>query len=118
MICSPTCGGSSRSAGSWWQRASPSSRDGCSNDATQRSALASDNERLYDEQRQIAETLQLGLLPQHFDAPEGVAVAARYWPAGAANLIGGDFYDMFASTTIDGHSRSATCAARASRPRH
>jgi serine phosphatase RsbU (regulator of sigma subunit) len=58
--------------------------------------LAADNERLYDEQRHIAETLQLGLLPQHFDAPEGVAVAARYWPAGSANLIGGDFYDMFA----------------------
>jgi serine phosphatase RsbU (regulator of sigma subunit) len=59
-------------------------------------ALASDNERLYGEQRHIAETLQLGLLPQHFDAPDDVAVAARYWPAGSANLIGGDFYDMFA----------------------
>ncbi|MEP7113686.1 MAG: PP2C family protein-serine/threonine phosphatase [Ilumatobacteraceae bacterium] len=58
--------------------------------------LAADNERLYDEQRHIAETLQLGLLPQHLDAPIGVAVAARYWPAGSANLIGGDFYDMFA----------------------
>jgi serine phosphatase RsbU (regulator of sigma subunit) len=58
--------------------------------------LAADNARLYDEQRHIAETLQLGLLPQHFDAPDSVAVAARYWPAGAANLIGGDFYDMFA----------------------
>jgi serine phosphatase RsbU (regulator of sigma subunit) len=58
--------------------------------------LASDNERLYDEQRHIAETLQLGLLPQHLDAPSGVTVAARYWPAGAANLIGGDFYYTFA----------------------
>jgi hypothetical protein len=58
--------------------------------------LADDNERLYDEQRHIAETLQLGLLPQHLAAPEGVSVAARYWPAGSANLIGGDFYDLFA----------------------
>lgn len=58
--------------------------------------LAADNERLYDEQRHIAETLQLGLLPQHLAAPEGVSVAARYWPAGSANLIGGDFYDLFA----------------------
>lgn len=58
--------------------------------------LATDNERLYDEQRHIAETLQLGLLPQHLVGPEGVAVAARYWPAGSANLIGGDFYDLFA----------------------
>jgi hypothetical protein len=58
--------------------------------------LAADNERLYDEQRHIAETLQLGLLPQHLAAPQGVSVAARYWPAGSANLIGGDFYDLFA----------------------
>ena len=58
--------------------------------------FAEDNERLYSEQRHIAETLQLGLLPQHLDAPIGVSVAARYWPAGSANLIGGDFYDMFA----------------------
>jgi serine phosphatase RsbU (regulator of sigma subunit) len=58
--------------------------------------LAADNERLYDEQRHIAETLQLSLLPQHLVAPDGVVVAARYWPAGSANLIGGDFYDLFA----------------------
>ena len=57
--------------------------------------LATDNERLYDEQRLIAETLQLSLLPEHLDRPPGTDVAARYWPAGAANLIGGDFYDVF-----------------------
>ena len=58
--------------------------------------LAADNERLYSEQREIAETLQLSLLPDHLVAPAGVEVAARYWPAGSANLIGGDFYDLFA----------------------
>ncbi|MGZ4763000.1 MAG: PP2C family protein-serine/threonine phosphatase [Ilumatobacteraceae bacterium] len=58
--------------------------------------LALDNERLYSEQRQIAETLQLSLLPDQLAAPVGVEVAARYWPAGSANLIGGDFYDHFA----------------------
>src|SRR3954447_8651915 len=62
--------------------------------------LATENERLFDEQRQIAETLQLSLLPQLLIAPPGVAVTARYWPAGSANLIGGDFYDMFA---VDDH---------------
>jgi len=62
--------------------------------------LATENERLFDEQRQIAETLQLSLLPQNLVAPQGVAVTARYWPAGSANLIGGDFYDMFA---VDDH---------------
>jgi serine phosphatase RsbU (regulator of sigma subunit) len=57
--------------------------------------LAADNARLYDEQRQIAETLQLSLLPQHLEPPPGGDVAARYWPAGEASLIGGDFYDAF-----------------------
>jgi serine phosphatase RsbU (regulator of sigma subunit) len=58
-------------------------------------ALAADNARLYDEQRHIAETLQLSLLPQELIAPPGGAVAARYWPAGEVSLIGGDFYDAF-----------------------
>ena len=58
-------------------------------------ALAAENARLYDEQRRIAETLQLSLLPGQLDVPAGTEVAARYWPAGASNLIGGDFYDVF-----------------------
>ena len=58
-------------------------------------ALAEENERLYAEQRHIAETLQLSLLPDFLAEPAGVSVAARYWPAGSANLIGGDFYDLF-----------------------
>ena len=58
-------------------------------------ALADENERLYGEQRHIAETLQLSLLPDMRATPTGVSVAARYWPAGSANLIGGDFYDLF-----------------------
>ena len=58
-------------------------------------ALADDNARLYDEQRHIAETLQLSLLPQVLVPPPGGHVTARYWPAGEASLIGGDFYDAF-----------------------
>ena len=57
--------------------------------------LAGDNARLYDEQRHIAETLQLSLLPQVLVPPPGGHVTARYWPAGEASLIGGDFYDAF-----------------------
>jgi serine phosphatase RsbU (regulator of sigma subunit) len=57
--------------------------------------LARDNARLYDEQRHIAETLQLSLLPQVLVPPPGGHVTARYWPAGEASLIGGDFYDAF-----------------------
>ena len=57
--------------------------------------VAEDNARLYDEQRQIAETLQISLLPEHLDVPDGDEIIARYWPADEANLIGGDFYDSF-----------------------
>ncbi|MCU1345583.1 MAG: Two component signal transduction histidine kinase, partial [Acidimicrobiia bacterium] len=57
--------------------------------------LADDNSRLYAEQRQIAETLQRNLLPQRLPTPPGTAVAARYWPAGVASQVGGDFYDLF-----------------------
>jgi serine phosphatase RsbU (regulator of sigma subunit) len=57
--------------------------------------LANENARLYDEQRHIAETLQLSLLPQVLEPPPGGHVTARYWPAGEASLIGGDFYDAF-----------------------
>ncbi len=57
--------------------------------------LADDNARLYDEQRHIAETLQLSLLPQQLEPPPGGDIVARYWPAGEASLIGGDFYDAF-----------------------
>lgn len=59
--------------------------------------LAEENDRLFRRQRDIAETLQLALLPQRLDGPPGSEVAARYWPAGAANLIGGDLYDVFRS---------------------
>jgi serine phosphatase RsbU (regulator of sigma subunit) len=62
--------------------------------------LARENAQLYDEQRHIAETLQLSLLPQVLVPPPGGHVTARYWPAGEASLIGGDFYDAFG---VDDH---------------
>ncbi|MFL6097255.1 MAG: SpoIIE family protein phosphatase [Blastococcus sp.] len=55
--------------------------------------LAADNQRLYQEQRGIARTLQHALLPEvpHVD---GVELAARY-VAGADELeVGGDWYDV------------------------
>ena len=61
--------------------------------------LAEENARKHREQRDIAETLQLSLLPQRLTPPPGVTLASRYWPAGSASLIGGDFYDAF---RIDG----------------
>ncbi|MET0325785.1 MAG: PP2C family protein-serine/threonine phosphatase [Ilumatobacteraceae bacterium] len=57
--------------------------------------LGAEHARQHLEQRDIAETLQLSLLPERLTPPPGAALASRYWPAGSANLIGGDFYDAF-----------------------
>jgi Stage II sporulation protein E (SpoIIE) len=58
--------------------------------------LAAENERLFRRERSIAESLQLSLLPQRLTLPAGGRLAARYWPAGEAGLIGGDLFDAFA----------------------
>lgn len=57
--------------------------------------LAAESAAKHVEQREIAETLQLGLLPRRLATPPGTSVASRYWPAGSVALIGGDFYDLF-----------------------
>ncbi len=63
-------------------------------EVARRGALALDNARLYGQQQQVAETLQLSLLtppPQ----PDHLEIAVRYRPASAHALVGGDFYDAF-----------------------
>lgn len=57
--------------------------------------LANENEGLFRQQRDIAETLQFALLPQRLVGPPGSEVASRYWPAASAALIGGDLFDAF-----------------------
>ncbi|MBC2933579.1 SpoIIE family protein phosphatase [Nocardioides sp. zg-1228] len=59
-----------------------------------RAALALDNARLYESQRDVAEALQRSILT----APprrEGLQVVTRYTPAGDVARIGGDWYDAF-----------------------
>ena len=60
-----------------------------------------DNMWLTDQQRHIAATLQTALLPPALPDIPGVDIAVRYWPAGAAVEVGGDFYDVF--PLDDGH---------------
>ncbi|HUY30146.1 MAG TPA: PP2C family protein-serine/threonine phosphatase [Acidimicrobiales bacterium] len=56
--------------------------------------IATENRRLYDEQRSIARSLQHALLPERLPATEGLEIAARY-VAGARGLdVGGDWYDV------------------------
>ncbi len=47
-------------------------------------------------QRDIAETLQHGLLPPELPEIPGWSSAVLYRPAGEFNAVGGDFYDVFA----------------------
>ena len=61
--------------------------------------LARLNEAQHQEQRGIAETLQLELLPQDIAPPPGLHMSTHYWVADTASLIGGDTYDVF---RIDG----------------
>lgn len=58
-------------------------------------AVALDNARLYEQQRDIAGVLQSALLPPSLPQPDGVEVAARHRPGLDGTEVGGDFYDMF-----------------------
>ena len=60
-----------------------------------RIAEALENTWLTDQQRTIAGTLQAALLPPRLPEIDGASVAVRYWAAGTATVVGGDFYDIF-----------------------
>jgi anti-sigma regulatory factor (Ser/Thr protein kinase) len=50
--------------------------------------------RKAEREHRIAETLQRGLLPDRLPEIPGMALAARYIPAGADMAVGGDWYDV------------------------
>jgi hypothetical protein len=56
--------------------------------------LASENRRMYSEQRSIADVLQHALLPQVLPEIAGVETAIRYVAGGAGADVGGDWYDV------------------------
>ncbi|HYO60645.1 MAG TPA: SpoIIE family protein phosphatase [Actinomycetota bacterium] len=60
-----------------------------------RAAIAIDNARLFQERTHVARTLQKSLLPPNLPDIPGIDLAARYEPAGEANEVGGDFFDVF-----------------------
>ncbi|MFE1437194.1 SpoIIE family protein phosphatase [Streptomyces sp. NPDC058739] len=68
-------------------------------DVARRASLALENARLYQRQRQVAETMQRHLLPKLPRSP-GRSMTARYLPAPDASHVGGDWYDAF--TLADG----------------
>ena len=67
-------------------------------DLAGRAAVAIENARLYTSRSDIARTLQQSLLPPHLPAITGLELAARYRAAGEDNEVGGDFYDVFATS--------------------
>ena len=90
-----------------------------------RAAFAVDNARLFGESSYIATKLQQSLLPPHLPEIPGVEIAARFRPAGEANDVGGDFYDIFvrgpdewAITIGDVCGKGADAAAVTSLARH
>lgn len=58
-------------------------------------AVAIENARLYEHERNIAETMQRSILPTSLPSIEGYEAAAYYRPAMDEAEIGGDFYDIF-----------------------
>jgi serine/threonine-protein kinase RsbW len=60
-----------------------------------RAALALDNALLYERERDVSHTLQLGLLGGALPSFEHVVVASAYRPGSASLEVGGDWYDSF-----------------------
>jgi PAS domain S-box-containing protein len=59
-----------------------------------RMALAVDNARLYEQERNLAEGLQRSLLTEP-PAPDSAQIVVRYLPAVEVAQVGGDWYDAF-----------------------
>ena len=89
-----------------------------------RAGTAVQNARLYRERSHIAATLQRGLLPDALPEIPGLRLASLYRPAGEENLVGGDFYDAFATDSGwmllvgDVTGRGADAAAQTGQARH
>ena len=58
-------------------------------------AVALANAQAFEAERSLAVALQRTLLPQRLPDIDGVAIAARYLPAGLRARVGGDWYDAF-----------------------
>ncbi len=63
--------------------------------AAGRIAAVLENMWFTEQHRAISATLQRALLPPEIPHLDEVELEVRYWPAGAASEVGGDFYDVF-----------------------
>jgi serine phosphatase RsbU (regulator of sigma subunit) len=60
-----------------------------------RAGLVVENALVYQRERALSETMQRALLPALLPRAEDLQMAARYRPAGHAQLVGGDWYDAY-----------------------
>ena len=60
----------------------------------QLAAVAIENAARFQQEHDIAETLQRSLLPSRLPPIPGVDLAVRYRPGGAGTSVGGDWYDV------------------------
>ena len=67
-----------------------------------RTASILENAGLFQQQREIAESLQAVLTPKTLPSVPGLEIAARYRPVSLVGHVGGDFYDVF--PTADGRT--------------
>ncbi len=68
---------------------------GCAVDIHERKLMEGRLREVYEREHTIAETLQRSLLPERLPAIDGLALAARYLPAGSGSAVGGDWFDAF-----------------------
>jgi Stage II sporulation protein E (SpoIIE)/GAF domain len=69
---------------------------GLAEELGRRAGMAVANSRAYSERAHIARTLQESLRPPDLPEIEGWDIAALHEPAGEANEVGGDFFEVFA----------------------
>ncbi|MEO8693670.1 MAG: PP2C family protein-serine/threonine phosphatase [Acidimicrobiales bacterium] len=60
--------------------------------------LANENQKLFESQRDIAQSLQRSLLPSRLPDIPGLEIAARYEPGVEGVEVGGDWYEVIALT--------------------
>lgn len=60
-----------------------------------RAGLVVENALVYQMERALSETMQRALLPALLPRADHLHLAARYRPAGHAQLVGGDWYDAY-----------------------
>ncbi|XVS66448.1 SpoIIE family protein phosphatase [Actinosynnema sp. CA-299493] len=75
-------------------QATPTGVQAIGRDVTERQRAEAERERLLRHEHEIAEALQLSLLPRALPALDRLATSARYLPASTHSRIGGDWYEV------------------------